>query len=165
MMGLKPKTFDLKETYPLIIENINDLIAIVESHDFYRFEYVNEPLFLKSLGYTSKDLIEQSILDFMHPDDSNKFLAIFKKYDDVESVHEELRIKNINGEFKWFEFKIKPFKDSNQQNKLLLILKDLSKYKNLELSEENYRLIFQEIYISVLQPVLMYWPYLFLLPG
>ncbi|MFW9898933.1 MAG: PAS domain S-box protein [Candidatus Thorarchaeota archaeon] len=141
MMGLKPKTFDPKETYPLIIENINDLIAIIESQDFYRFEYINEPLFLKSLGYKSKDLIEQSILDFMHPDDSNKFLSIFKKNVDIEAVYEELRIKNINGEFKWFEFKIKPFRDDNQQKKLLLILKDLSKYKNLESSEETYRII------------------------
>ena len=106
-----------------IIENINDLIAIVESHDFYRFEYINEPLFLKSLGYTNKDLIEQSILDFLHPDDSNKFLAILKKYDAIEAVYEELRIKNINGEFKWYEFKIKSFKDSNQQNKLLLFIR------------------------------------------
>lgn len=138
MIGLKPNTFNI---YPLIIENINDLIAIVESHDFFRFEYINEPLFLKSLGYSSKDLIEQSILDFMYPDDSNKFLTVLKKSVDIEAVYEELRIKNINGEFKWFECKIKPFRDDNHQKKLLLILKDLSKYKNLELSEETYRVI------------------------
>ncbi|MFX1392698.1 MAG: PAS domain S-box protein [Promethearchaeota archaeon] len=141
MIGSKTKKFDLKETYPLILESVNDLIAIVESRNFYKFLFINEPQFMNSLGYKSEDLIGKSILDFIEPNDSNKFSKIFKRSTEIKADQAEIRIKNKNGKFKWFECKIKTFKNSNKKKNLLLILKDLSKYKNLEQSKERFQLI------------------------
>ena len=54
----------------LISENANDLISIFS--DKFEYEYVNEPVHEKVLGYTKGDLIGSSLFRYIHPQDQSK---------------------------------------------------------------------------------------------
>ncbi len=155
LIDLKNEIFELKKTYPLIIENINDLIAVVESHDYYKFEFINEQTFLKLLGYLNDNLIGHSILDYIHPDDKRNTVKYFKKGNKIEGKLIEIRIKDKKGEYKWFELKGKEFKNEKKQTRLLLILKDLSQLKNLKAEIEERDKQFKVLTTSI--PEIRFW--------
>lgn len=61
---------ELQETlqkYRLITKNINDLIALTNEN--LEYEYINERVTSKLMGYVSEDLIGKSVLDYIHPAD------------------------------------------------------------------------------------------------
>ena len=132
MMSNNNKNFDLKTLFPLILEMVNDLIAIIESQYYFKFEYINEKIFQRVLGFSNKDLLGKSILDIIHPDDSRNTVSLFKGNINSGTNLETIRIKNIENNFKLFEISVNSFKDNSDRNKLLIILKDKSEIVRLE---------------------------------
>ncbi|MFX1392692.1 MAG: PAS domain S-box protein [Promethearchaeota archaeon] len=155
MIGLENEIFELEETYPFIIENINDLIAIIKLQDDFKLEYINERIFLKLLGYTYKEVFKNSILDYIHPDDKKFAVNYFKKETKIEKKFQELRIKSKSGEYKWFEVKKKEIKKADNQKILLLILRDLSQQKNLKAEMEEKDKKFKDLTTSI--PEIRFW--------
>ncbi len=160
--GAENEEFDLTKSYSYILENINDLIAIIEIGDSFKFEYLNEAIFLKALGYSNKDLLGQSILDYIYSDDLDEITRLFNESSD--ELH-EIRFKDKNGDFKWFNLNIKRFKHHDNREKYLLVLRDITENKNLtseinnildsdqelKKSEEKYRTFIEQSLMGILE--------------
>ncbi len=127
-----------EEKYRLIIENINDLISIIDLR--FKFEYINENSLTKLLGYTSKEIIGRSCLDFVHPKDKDRAIeALTTKFRTRMSAI-ELRIKHKDGNWIWFEFRGQTFRNTEGVLNTLIISRDISDRKS---AEKRYKNLFE----------------------
>ena len=130
-----------EEKCKLILDNANDLITIINENLLY--EYINEKAYLELLGYSNKDLIGNSPLNCLHPDDrviATKLLNDAFKYGEAKN---EMRFSHINGHYLWFENKGRNFIDTDGKSKVVVISRDITERKNVEnlILEENKKLM------------------------
>ena len=128
-----------EEMYHFLIQNTNDLIAVLNEN--FEHEFINEPTYLKVLGYSEEDLIGKHPQDFTHPEDIPRVAAAIKKGIINGDVSEKFRIKHKMGHYVWLETKAKFFKTSNGKFKFIFISKDLTESIQIRDSEVTYRLI------------------------
>ena len=119
MINNKKKTPPLKTTYPLILENVNDLVCILEPDYDYKFQLINENTYSSILGYSSKDLIGKSFLNYLHIDDVKRIVKTLKKGSISLEDLKEVRFKDKNGQFLWFEAKVKKYEENNQKQVII----------------------------------------------
>ncbi len=119
-----------EEKYRLISENANDLICILDEK--MKFEFINERTYKQLLNYSSVDLIGKCSLFLIHPEDLQQSVKLFNQRFNIGTGETEMRIKNHDGNFKWFDVKGQTFIDSTNRKKALLISRDISKRKDLE---------------------------------
>ncbi|MFX1568817.1 MAG: ATP-binding protein [Promethearchaeota archaeon] len=145
-MQRKPERFrkqltESEEKYKLILDNANDLITIINEDLVH--EYINEKAYHELLGYKNNDIIGNSPLTHLHPDDrkiAGKLLReIFK---DGEAKY-EMRLIHKDGQHLWFEHKGKTFIDTDGKRKVLIISRDITERKKAEnlILEENRKLM------------------------
>ena len=127
-----------EEKYRLIIENINDLISIIGLH--FKFEYINENSLKKLLGYTSKEIIGRSCLEFVHPKDKDRAIESLTTKSRTRISAIELRIKHKNGNWIWFEFRGQTFRNKEGVLNTLIISRDISDRKS---AEKRYKNLFE----------------------
>ena len=142
--------------YRLIIENSNDMMCIVRRIDKKKFvfEWINGKTVKEISGYTSKELENKSIFDFVHPDDQKKALDTVFLGMKLGSATTTIRMINKKGEWKWVEVRGRIFKDYDGEYKALLVGKDvtarlLTKEKLVQ-SEKKYRSLFNHSPFMVL---------------
>ncbi|MFX1340201.1 MAG: PAS domain S-box protein, partial [Promethearchaeota archaeon] len=129
------KEVDLKiqeseEKYRLISENINDLVFILDTNG--RFLYCNES-FKKIMGYTPKELIGKSPLDFAHPEDKEKILHDFKNGINGHNIVNLSRFKSKDGKFKWFEsIGNTSYDDKGNPLRMFTVSRDITERKIIE---------------------------------
>lgn len=94
---------EAKNMYRLLAENTVDLVCL---HDLdTSFRYVS-PSIEKLLGYTPEELIGKLPMEFVHPEDIEILKnSIDKCRTEVESITAQIRFKNKEGEYFWFESK------------------------------------------------------------
>ncbi|MFX1501341.1 MAG: PAS domain S-box protein [Promethearchaeota archaeon] len=142
------KLKESEEKYRLISESANDLIRVL--NDRFEFEYINENVHKRLLGYTEKDLIGQTHLPFLHPEDTRHAIRSTVKNLKRGEGSYEARFKDKYGNYRWFEFAGKYFYDSKGHKKILSIARDINDRKSAEEklreSEEKYRLISETAY-------------------
>ncbi|MHA2087777.1 MAG: PAS domain-containing protein, partial [Promethearchaeota archaeon] len=135
------KLNESEERYRLIYENANDLIRVL--NDRFEFEYLNENVHKKILGYSKEDLIGQTHLPFLHPEDRRHAIRSTVRNLKKGEGSYQARFKDKSGIFRWFEFSGTAFSDSKGDKKILSIARDIDKRKKTELrlkkSEEKYR--------------------------
>ena len=95
MVNIADKSFEYTDIYEMMIENINDLVSIIDHNHPFKIKFINEQVFLKLLKYSNDDLINESILNYLHPDDKEKAIKIFSKVLDGDLDLKEIRIKNL----------------------------------------------------------------------
>jgi PAS domain S-box-containing protein len=139
----KNKLKEADEKYLLLTENINDLVAL--TNDKFKFEYINEEVTSKLMGYKPKDLIGKSVLEFVHPEDLEYAKSeLIKRFDEGEGSA-IIRYRHKDGHWEWLEVRAKKFNDTYNNTKVLFvsrIVSDRIEYqKKLEKSEQRYRLI------------------------
>ncbi|MFX1574721.1 MAG: PAS domain S-box protein [Promethearchaeota archaeon] len=132
MMSKDKAMYEFVERDRLIWENFHDLIIVAEPMEDFKIEYINEDSFKQKLGYNIEDLIGQSFLKFIHSNDLIQYRDLHNKYAFDDQIR-EIRVVTKNNNYKWFEFIIKTFKNNRNQQKLFIILRDISKLKDLEL--------------------------------
>ena len=130
-----------EEKYRFISENAMDLIAIINMK--MKFEYINEKVHTKIMGYKKEELIGKNAMKFIHPDDREKVLQTFKNAVDMGEAFEEVRIRHKDGFYKWTGNSGSIYLDKNGKPKFLIIARDITKSKKAEKrlmeSEEKYR--------------------------
>ncbi|MFX1379138.1 MAG: PAS domain S-box protein [Promethearchaeota archaeon] len=135
------KLKESEEKYRFISENAMDLIAVIDMK--LRFEYINEKVHSKVMGYKKEELIGKNAIEFIHPDDREKVLNIFKKALDKGEVFAEVRIRHKDGHYKWIGNNGTIYIDKKGKPKFLIIARDITKRKKAEIrlmeSEEKYR--------------------------
>jgi len=127
---LEEKLKKFEKKYHFISDNLSVLITML--NDKFEFEYFNENVHKKLLGYRYINLINKSFLNIVHPDDLKKLVKFFKKCTKHFGACQEIRLKNKKCNFVWVEIEAKKFTDENNQKMFLVFLKDINKYKNLE---------------------------------
>ncbi|MFX0057585.1 MAG: PAS domain S-box protein [Candidatus Hodarchaeota archaeon] len=136
-----------EELFKRIVENVNDLIGILNKD--FKYEYLNEEIFLKVLGYSSEDLLGKSALGFIHPEDVNLAVQTLKEGFKKGEGSAEVRFKHKDGNWVWIEARGKIFLDNDGKMKALIVSRDVSQRKRSEMelkdSEERYRLITENV--------------------
>jgi hypothetical protein len=127
-----------EERHRRITENINDLIYVLNEN--YEFEYVNERIIFKLLGYSSIDIIGDSILNYIHSEDIEIALEILNKRFKIEKDNVELRFKHKDGDWIWFNCRGNTYYNKIGDLKWLLILQNITERK---LAEERYKNLFE----------------------
>ncbi len=121
-----------KALYSLIVDNGNDLIAIINNK--FQYEYLNEKAHLNKLGYTKEDLIGKNRTDLIHPNDFKVGLELLEKGFKSDKYYQvEARFKHKDGHYVWLELRGRSFIDENGDKKGLLIARDITKSKEFEL--------------------------------
>jgi PAS domain S-box-containing protein len=146
--NLTQKLRESEEHYRLITENVNDLIGILNEN--FDYEYINEEIFLKVLGYSIKELIGRSALTFIHSDDIEIAANALRKGFKTGEGSAEVRFKHKNGNYDWLEVKGKTFIDIDEKKKILLISRDitarLKAAQKIQESEKILRQFIEESY-------------------
>lgn len=141
-----------EERHRLILENASDLIVILD--DNFKYEYINEQVHKKLMGYSKENLIGKSSLDFIHPDDLEEASkALRKGFNEGEGVG-VIRIRNKKGGYTWLEISGKAFINKDGNTKGITISRDITKRKKaeekLKESEEKFRTISDKSLVSII---------------
>ncbi|MHA2269611.1 MAG: PAS domain-containing sensor histidine kinase [Promethearchaeota archaeon] len=130
-----------EEKYKLILDNANDLITII--NEKYIHEYVNEKAYFNLLGYSAEDIIGNTPLIPLHPEDQKKALKILEDGFKYGKGYSEMRVRHKDGHYLWLENKGTTFTDLDKQKKALIISRDITERKKVEQklrdSEMKYR--------------------------
>ena len=149
LLAQKQAQFALRESeqrYRLLAENISDVV--VETTPDAEFLYIS-PSSRTVLGYEAVDLIGQTALAYMHPDDLPlaKQALLATQAADHAVVSMVVRFRHWDGRYFWLETMIRAIRDESLQKivKYIGSARDISDRKAAELalkeSEANYRLL------------------------
>ncbi|MFX1496346.1 MAG: PAS domain S-box protein [Promethearchaeota archaeon] len=146
---------NLETQLQLFMDTVDDLILIIDTSDELRLEYVNKCSFLYKLGYSSVDLIGQPFLSIISPEDIKKAIRTLKKGTELPDRIQELKVRGSKDELIWVALRSKKFKLDNGSKKYFVIIKDISRRKNLEeqlrLNEDRFKKITETI------PEIRFW--------
>ncbi len=125
-------------------KNLDDPICIL--NEKFLCEYSNSELFP----------INHKINEIIHPEDLKRTNRLFKNILKLGYGTEEAQIKYNGDQFKWFEIKGKSFiEGSDNQKKILLICRDITKFKKLEFEIKDSQARFGELADYV--PEIQFW--------
>jgi len=148
---INKKLSESEEKYRLITENANDMIAV--QNDKFEYEYINESVFIKILGYSNNDLIGKTNLHLIHPDDlKGTILASSRILRKGKGIH-RVRFRTKNGDYKWLEVTARNFFNSKGEKRVLSILRDVTEHikieQKLKESEEKFRTITDQSFMGI----------------
>ncbi len=131
----KTKLNRVKRGYNLLMDNVNDFIAIVDSN--FKFEDVNK-IHNNQLGYELNDIIGKKVLNFIHPEDRPQILPLIKQAFKWGSSKAVFRFKHKNGSWIWMEAKGKTFRHEDGSLKGIVISRDITDRKKRQRQQEKY---------------------------
>ncbi len=146
------KLKESEEKYRLISENANDMIAILNQK--FEYEYINEEITAKIMGYKNEDVIGKSSLSLVHPDDVTKAAKNLKNVFESGEGMDIVRFKHKNGHWVWLEAKGRTFIDKDGAMKVIVISRDISSRiladQKIKRSERKYRFLFENAPFSII---------------
>ncbi len=126
---------DSEQRYRAIVENAYDLIIEISNQGVCH--YIS-PNCSAVLGYSSTDMLGKSFFDFVYPEERQLLTESF--YTHIRSLQEidlTCRLQTKQGEWRWFESHIHPFRTSTGTIKGVIVTRDITEQKRLE--EERLR--------------------------
>ena len=128
---------DSEQRYRGIVENAYDLI--IEISNKGECQYVS-PNCQAVLGYDSADLLGKSYFDFVHPEERQTLTeSLHTQIGSLQEMDMECRIQTKQGEWRWFQSHIHPFRTSVGIMKGVIVARDITEQKQVE--EERLRAI------------------------
>jgi len=125
-------------------ENIDDPIIII--NEKFQCEYSNVLHFP----------LKQKVNEFIHPEDLKRVNRLLKNVLKVGYGTVEAQIKFEDNQFKWFEIKGRSFLESEDNcKKVILICRDITKFKKLEFEIKESQARFSELADYV--PEIQFW--------
>ena len=126
---------DSEQRYRAIIENAYDLI--IEISDQGKCNYIS-PNCEVVLGHNYSDMLEKSFFDFVHPQERQPLIESFHSHiGSLQEIDMTCRLQTKEGEWRWFESHIHPFRTSMGMVKGVIVTRDITEQKRLE--EERLR--------------------------
>jgi len=127
-----------EEKYRLITENANDIIILLNKK--LEIEYINYPVSQKILGYSKEETLGKYALNLIHSEDFDNTLTSSKKAFKEGQAKTELRLRHKEGHYVWFEISGNAYLDKEGNQKLLIILRDITERKEFEEARADYML-------------------------
>ncbi len=118
--------------YKKVINSLNVLISVNSIDNKLRFREVEEKAFFNILGYKRSDLINRSILDLLDHDGSIELQELVKNRDKSAHNNLELRVKDKNHKYHWFEVEVKSYNIESKESLALIVMRQISKRKKIE---------------------------------
>ena len=118
--------------YRTLVENASDIVFLLSADG--RFEYVS-PNVTTMLGYTVEHVLEQDLVDFVHPDDVDGIRRLidgaFRSGDRVKDV--EFRMRHRDGRYRWYSTSAAPMLgDDSELWGISGIARDISDHRAVE---------------------------------
>ncbi len=141
-----------KEIYRLLAENTTDIISVYDIDG--TIEFTSEAIHLLC-GYTPKEIIGTSELQYVHPDDRDKVsLAMKNLLKTEEDCRLEYRIQCKNRNYAWVESAIRLFRDpQTEKAKIICVTRDITERKKVEesllISEQQYRSLVENVNVGI----------------
>ncbi|MHA1343935.1 MAG: PAS domain S-box protein, partial [Promethearchaeota archaeon] len=151
MIIIPQETYDLKN---ILFNSIDDILLVL-NNDFI-CEYVKVNAYSKRF---KSEIIGKRFIDLIFSEDNKKAEKFLKKILKTRKSVKELRIKVKKEAYIWFEIKGFCFKDISKEKKIILILRDISKYKKREEEFRKRELKFFELIDGL--PELQFWKILY----
>jgi len=117
-----------EEKYRSLISNINDLVIEIDSEG--KFTYVSPQIF-DMFGYTQEEAIGSSVLDFVHPDDIEKYMNAMEILDEVKQL--EYRSRHKDGHYVHVSTSGRYIADEAGGFKIVSVLRDITERVRLGL--------------------------------
>ncbi len=130
---------NFRKHYRLIAENLNDIVIIHRLKDG-KNEYINTAA-KRVLGYLQKDLIGQSTIFIVHPEDQRKVKNQLSNVTNLNDYFflETLRVRCKNGKFKWMELNVKTLKNEfGKHTFAIFTFRDISETIELEKATKQF---------------------------
>jgi len=119
-----------EEKYRLIFENANDLIKVLNNK--FEYEDLNEKVHKQILGFSKKELLQESPLTLVHPDERKRSAILLGQILRKGKGSYQTRFKHKNGSYKWLEISAQNFVDNAGNKKIITIARDISDRKTNE---------------------------------
>jgi len=116
-----------EEKYRTLLTNINDLVIEIDSEG--KFTYVSPQIF-DMFGYTQEESIGLNAMDFVHPDDIEKYMKPMEILDKVK--HFEYRSRHKNGHYVYVSTSGRYVPDITDGFKIVSVLRDITERKQAE---------------------------------
>ena len=126
---------DSEQRYRAIMENAYDVIFEINHQGICKYVSPNCQVVL---GHDITDMLGKSFFDFVHPEErhslSESFDAHIKALQEIDMI---CRLQTREGEWRWFESHIHPFRTSTGSVIGVIVTRDITEQKRLE--EERLR--------------------------
>ncbi len=139
------KLIESEERYRLLAKNSTDVITRHDPHGI--FLYVS-PASFATLGYEPDELLQQSIFDYIHPDDREGVLRAHVRILCEPRTHTNTyRLRRKDGEYVWVETSSRTIyaagRDGGGPNEIVSVSRDITERKTAEdaLLSERERLL------------------------
>ncbi|RKD26018.1 hypothetical protein BEP19_03585 [Ammoniphilus oxalaticus] len=131
-----------EERFRMIAEYVSDVISIRDHEGRYTYlSAASYPL----LGYREDELLGQSAIQFIHPEDRDSFL---KEYDTLMKTGQVLstyRFCKKDGNYFWVESKLRVFHQVNNEIKIIAISRDITRHKKREQELQETQRLWQQL--------------------
>lgn len=145
----------IKTQFQIFMEIVNDLVVVIDQNEDFRIDLINKCPLLENLGYSDSKLIGKPFLDIIFSDDVKRVTKFLKKGVEAFGSAQELKLSSMKNEIIWAEIKAKKFVDENNNRKIILILKDISKQKKIEVNLKDADDRFKKITETI--PEIRFW--------
>jgi len=149
------KQGNIKTQFQIFMEIVNDLVVVINQNKDFVIELINQCPLLDKLEYSENDLTGKPFLTIFFSEDIKKVSKFFKKGVETFGHFQEIRLLSKKGEIIWAEIKAKKFTDENKIDKILVILKDISKQKKIEVNLRDTEDRFKKITETI--PEIRFW--------
>lgn len=145
----------IKSQFESFMEIVNDLVIIIDQNEDFTIKLINKCPLLDKLGYSDIDITGKPFLQIISSDDGKRVAKFLKKGIEIFGNAQEIKLSSVKDEFLWAEIKAKKFTDENGNKKILLILKDISKQKKIEVNLKDTEDRFKKITETI--PEIRFW--------
>lgn len=127
-----------RERYRTLVDNMHDLLCELDRDGRYLYVSGN---YADVLGYQPDELLGRQAFEFVHPDDLAGVVDIFNS----PSGHGQsvFRYRHQNGEWRWMESTGKAYTTTDEEQRGVVISRDITERKQREEERENYILLLQ----------------------
>lgn len=128
---------DSEEKFKALFRNSLDIVFVLEPRG--RLTYAT-PSLRKILGYEEAELMQEPCRNIVHPEERKIFDAALKKLasDHQHDLQLPLRILHRNGNWLWMEMKAQSKLSNPNINGIILSLRDISEYVEIEKTLKQY---------------------------
>ncbi|MEJ2293489.1 MAG: PAS domain S-box protein, partial [Candidatus Lokiarchaeota archaeon] len=139
----------------LFMEILDDLAFVIKPKSKFIIESLNKSSLLEKLGVNSHSLIGKSIFKLISANDGKKIEKILSKSTLPDEKGEEIQLKSSKASQVWCEVTKKTFMNENNEERLIVIMRDITKRKKLEaeirFNEERFKKVTETI------PEIRFW--------